>query len=329
MADKVPIDDVGSHLPAQIDLFICVASFESRCLSIAQRVHDRTKHAIVLQNARPSAIAELNSERLRGLFEGRIREHQISIASPTGTADLLWSQVVSAISKVDNGTVVVDITTFTHEQLLILIALIASIELKAQLLLVYNGAGEYSTNTDEEHVWLSRGVKRIRSVLGFPGLQLPTRKLHLIILVGFEIERAQALIEKMEPARLSLGVGHPEQSVSPQHHSRNQRFVDRLHAFLAKQSANQARVEIFNFSCVDPNAVRDRILGQTRAYGEFNTVVCPMNTKLSTVGVALAALAETSIQIAYSEAEEYNEAGYSTPGPTAMVVPFPQGVNSS
>ena len=38
-----------------------------------------------------------------------------------------------------------------------------------------------------------------------------------------------------------------------------------------------------------------------------------MNTKLSTLGAALAAVERPEIQLCYARAIEYNESGYSTP----------------
>jgi hypothetical protein len=45
-----------------------------------------------------------------------------------------------------------------------------------------------------------------------------------------------------------------------------------------------------------------------------------LNTKLSTVGVALAAIENPEIQICYAEPEEYNTDGYSKPGKEVTVI---------
>ena len=55
--------------------------------------------------------------------------------------------------------------------------------------------------------WLSKGVKEIRSVLGFPGEILPSRKNHLIVLTGYEYERAKTIIDILQPYSLALGFG--------------------------------------------------------------------------------------------------------------------------
>ena len=45
----------------------------------------------------------------------------------------------------------------------------------------------------------------------------------------------------------------------------------------------------------------------------MNTVIAPMNNKISTVGAALAALKNPNIQISYAQADIYNVVGYSMP----------------
>jgi len=314
MATKVDLSEIGRQLPASIDIFICTASFEERCTTVAGALSARVGQAIVIKNIESFTSASRHVERLRAIFPNNCAEVELSLSSPTQTADALKDLVCEKIGRLERGTVVIDITTFTHEQLLILLALVQNAPRKAEIILAYNGAAEYSTNTDEDHVWLSRGVRRVRSVLGYPGRLIPTKPLHLVVLVGFESERAQSLIEMMEPAMLSLGVGDPKHSVSSKHYARNQKFFDKLQQFLKRQSNQQPRTYQFQFSCVDPVMAQQSVLNHVRKFAAFNTVICPMNTKLSTVGVGMAAMQDDALQVVYAEADEYNEAGYSTPG---------------
>ena len=319
MSTKVPIPTIGATLVDEIDLFICTASFESRCLSIAIRVATRTKQAVIVRNSEFVASTESHYKKLQILFLNHAQEALVSSMSPTLTADVFSNAVISRMKEIGTGNVLLDITTFTHEHLLILLALIRSHDLPCKIQLGYTGAAEYSTNTDEESVWLSRGVGPVRSVLGYPGSMAPSKRLHLIILVGFEVERARALIEIMEPSKLSLGIGAIEKSISPHHYTRNERFHNRLQEFLSRQTQVQTEVDSFTFSCVDPNEARDAILQQAAKYPMFNVVICPMNTKISTVGAGLAALEDPGLQVVYAVVAEYNEAGYSTPGEVVRI----------
>lgn len=312
MSTKVALEALNRHLPSRLDIFVCSASFESRCVSIATQLANRAEKGVIIRTGEYISSSDKNFRTLKDLFVNDLVEALVSSSSATVTADALAAAVVAPMKALHSGNVFIDITTFTHEQLLILLALIKREALRCTVYCGYTGAAEYSINTDEADVWLSRGVRQLRSVLGYPGAMAPSKKLHLLVLVGFESERAQALIEKMEPSRLSLGIGNEAQSVSSDHYVRNERFFNRLRSFLATQTRVQAEVDIFSFSCIDPYEACAAVLDQAKKYPAFNTVICPMNTKISTVGSGLAALLAPELQLVYASAEDYNETGYSS-----------------
>ena len=99
-------------------------------------------------------------------------------------------------------------------------------------------------------------------------------------------------------------------------------FFKRVERFLERQSLTQVDVELFEFSCMNPIDTKHDVLNLAQRNPLYNTVICPMNTKFSTVGAGLAAIDNDHIQIAYTEAAEYNEQGYSTPGDTATIFQF-------
>jgi hypothetical protein len=314
MINKERLDSIRRVLPERLDLFICSASFEQRCVSVAEKVSARVERALVIRIQEGKNASEANFRSLKLIFKRKLFEIKASRESPTLTANAFSAEIMPEVEKAMSGNVLIDITTFTHEHLLILLGLLRAKSLLTKITMVYTSASEYSFNTNEENVWLSRGVRQARSVLGYPGQFAPSKRLHLMILAGFESERAQTLIELMEPARLSLGIGSINNSISPAHHSRNEHFFSRLKNFVEHKKTMNTEVDTFEFSCVDPLAARDAILAQTEKYREFNTVISPMNTKVSTVGAGLAALDCERIQVVYALPAEYNESGYSTPG---------------
>ena len=320
VSSKISLEELRAKFPGDIDLFVCSASFEERCLSVARSVAAKTKDVVIVRNDSYVSTEERNYKALQSLFGGEGHDAAVSSLSPTATADALKSEVVSRIPP--NGTVLVDITTFTHEHLLILMALIrmAPVGL-GKVIFAYTGAEEYSTNTDEKDVWLSHGVTSVRSILGYPGNMVPSRKLHLIVLVGFESERARSVIEILEPARLSLGVGDEAQSVSVSHYRRNRRFYSRIKDFIATQESVQAEVDTFSFSCVDPIKARATLLEHSSKYEGYNVVITPMNTKISTVGLGLAAFQKPDLQLICSCPQFYNQMGYSSPSEEVRFFP--------
>lgn len=312
MSTKIELVDLADALRGPIGLFVGMLSFEARSMSILRTLGGSTAQCLLFYN---SGI----STKMQGwLTEAKAISHALACATvdlddPLSTADSLTVHFAKALDET-NGTVFVDITTFTHEQLLIFLKVILALRGQRRVVLGYTGAEEYSINTDEDRVWLSRGVSGVRSVLGYPGALLPSKQLHLVVLVGFEHDRAQALIERFEPTRLSLGVGTQSTSITAGHYARNQRFFEKVQRFVSVRKHSYEHVDTFEFSCVSPEETRDAILAQAGTLSSgYNVVVCPLNTKLSTVGAALAAWSEPKIQIAYARAIEYNESGYATP----------------
>jgi len=235
---------------------------------------------------------------------------------PLKTADSLQLALASCARELPQ-TYLVDITTFTHEALLILLRLL-QLRLKPadSVTFVYTAASEYSVGDKEENKWLSKGIGEIRSVLGYPGKVLPTQKSHLVILAGFESERAERFIEEYEPNVLSIGLGAPDSSTSPAHAS----VSKAMHSRIVAQHKDGVT---FLFSCSDPmrtvTAIQDRI----RQVPGHNVLIAPMNTKISTIGAALVAFDDDSVQLCYATAHQYNETNYSKPDTNCYLFTVP------
>jgi len=243
---------------------------------------------------------------------------EVRVDSPVFTIDQFNRYLLPRISDA-TGKVLIDITTFTHEHLLILMYLLKRDHLLQKIVFGYTGAERYSPSNDAKDIWLSKGVKQIRSVLGFPGELVPSKSLHLIIQVGFELERAQRIIENYEPAKLSLGFAPGIVSVTQELAQTNREFFDSLHRFVGETRSNNTTVDHFEFSCIDPVETKNSLLKQVDRNLDFNTILCPLNTKIATIGAALLVFERPSVQLCYAEASIYNSANYSTPGPCITI----------
>jgi hypothetical protein len=214
------------------------------------------------------------------------------------------------IARIGEGSqrlsVLLDITTFTREALVSLLGLLRQFLPSGKVTCVYNSAKSYGAAG--ERVWLSRGVRDIRSVLGFPGEVLPARRFHLVVLVGYEVERPSGLIDAFEPHMLSLGVARRDQSISEEMFRTQQDFLQQLRA-----SRPASQIKEFECSARDPFEAKDAILRHVEACPGFNTVLAPFNTKLSVVGTCLAAMERRDILVCYAQPNAYNLDHYSAP----------------
>ena len=89
-------------------------------------------------------------------------------------------------------------------------------------------------------------------------------------------------------------------------------------------AATYGRVDHFNFAGRNPIEARDCIIAQAEKHAEHNIVIAPMSTKLSTIGVGLAAFTRVEYQICYAEAAQYNYLHYSVPSDRCYLLDLPE-----
>jgi hypothetical protein len=306
---RVKLADLDKVVAAPIDIFICSASFEARCRSIPDKLDKAgIKCALIAENENHRGLHADQMTYLLDKFGGIARPVMLDTTNPLKTADSFSKALDSATSSPHNR-VVVDITTFTHEALLILFNLIRRRFRPQRVQYLYANAKEYSVGDPLETKWLSKGVGDIRSVLGYPGEFLPSKKLHLVALVGFEHDRVLELIRNYEPAQISLGYATSDQPDSDEHLAVNKHRFQIVKSICG--SANE-----FTFPCYDLIGTTQAVERQVALHPDFNAVVAGLNTKASTLGVALAAMQNHKIQVCYAQALLYNHRNYSRPGST-------------
>ena len=291
-----------------VDLFICSASFERRCVSIAEHLDGtRIGHVLIAHNQRFRDVVDANLRFLQERFVGKESTLVVDSADPVLTA----TNVVEAIREQRGKSaqrILVDITAFTHETLLILFRVCNQEFDEASVVdFLYAPASEYSIGDDPGDKWLSKGISEVRSVMGYPGGFAPSRDTHLIVLAGFEDYRALSLIQELEPSLVSIGYGDRSEVGTGPHQVTNERNVERIRSVLGS-------VEAFVFSGYDALSAEETIRKMVRGHDQYNTILAPMNTKISTLGAARVALRDESIQICYAQADIYNYRNYSRPG---------------
>lgn len=303
---EVELRELSESIGEVIDLFICSASYESRCLSIPMHLDKaKVEKAVILQNENVMGNGPENSLFLQELFGDKATKITISKKQTLKTGDEII-KLLAPFSQATHFNCFVDITCLTHEALLVLFIVIREmLPRTANVQFLYTPAKEYDPGNEKSLKWLSKGLSGVRSILGYPGELMPSLKNELVVLVGFEVERTVKLIEAFEPHYLSFGLGLDE-PVNEEHKVINEQKHKRL-------SLLHPNAKSFIFSPTNPYFVRNKILELAAEKTDRNIIVSPMNTKLSTLGVALAVFANPRIQICYAPAAIYNVHNYSTP----------------
>ncbi len=304
------------HLGLDVFTFICSASYELRCLSIARKLADRVSKSAIFAIENLNVRIDSNLARLKNVLPDS-DVVMTDLAEPDKSASLIDKEVQKLLRGRDSQDVVVDITTFTHEHLLFLFkSLYARRERIRKLRCVYTSAKEYSFDERGQKKWLSKGCKDLRSVIGYPGIVYPGVGTVVILIVGFEHERASCVIDEMAPEYLYLGFGRPDKATAAAHKV-PMRVFNRI---VAANMATRKNVCQFKFASADPEDLRERIDEIIKSTASCNHIIVPMNTKLSTLATALIAFHNNDVQICYAQPETYNFNSYSKAGSTFHVV---------
>lgn len=317
------VEGVSLPLGAMDDLFIACASFEPRCTAAAERLSPQYKAhtAVIYVNQEvldPSEAnpVQQNLHRLRALLDQR--SDKVLVAE--GSWIDVKRQVVSireTLFGIDSfasiRSITIDSTTFNRESLLTTVALLRENLPAAVIRIIYVSPSAHGE-------WLSRGYRTIRNVLGFPGVQNSSLDNALVILCGFEADRALRLIEEHEPTLVQLGIGDP-----PTHADFLSRNLSAQEEILSKLVLRRQEVRRFQFPTASISACCDYLDSAIAPLlPRYNVVIAPMSTKLSTLAAMLIAEQYRQIQITYCVVSEYNTALYSQGATTAYIEKLPR-----
>lgn len=315
------LDKLKDKLEKHYNVFIASASYEKRSLSIINSIGNEIKfdHKLVSLSI---PHKNLIKENLAVFNEKEFSIVEISNTNQIETVNNFLFQINNILEKNPNASFLIDITTFTRQTLLILFRLLRNSLMKeSKIQLLYTPAKEYSIGLPYKDKWLTRGILEVNSVFGYSGIIRPSRPYHLIILMGFEVERASSLITAYEPSKITVGYARKTASISEEHYQLNKLKFDEL-------LTEFPNAESFEFTCIDVLECKKEIIKQTQKHIGHNIIVSPMNNKISTLSCALAAFDNDELQLAIAIPAIYNYENYSIPGDGCYLIEMPDFVKS-
>lgn len=286
-------------------IFISCVSFEERTKTIPSWISS-SKHpptsACLFFNRFHKPLTSNTLDILENYFACEVTRYEIRNGDPLFSADQFINCINFNYNHFGKTDYFIDVTTFTREWIFILLAALKSHSDKIKRIFIsYNPASSMSPS------WLSKGAKSFRTVLGYPGNILPSKKNHLVLILGHEFERASSIIELCDPHTLSIGVGSESASINKEMWALNVEYLQQLKTYYSFE------INEFTLDLVNPFHSRDNLKSHISKYGGLNTIIAPLNTKMSSVGACLLALADPSIQLCYLQVEFYNTSDYSKP----------------
>lgn len=298
------------------DILICSASFENRCLAVASSINkDVINAALVCRYRSHAQLTEGNNNKLIDIFKNKAKPVSLDKDSPLSIYDTLYDAILEHRPK----SILLDISTFTRETILITLMLLKQDIFKdIDVTLGYVPADRYSASKKEinNEIWLSKGVSEIRTILGYAGSYTSLKKNLLIVLVGFEKERAEILINSFEADKLYLGCVPPQESHSEELSAINKENFNRLVSIVGECNT-------FEFSCrylQQTYEVLKEIIEENK--DDYNIIISPMNNKLSTLAVANVAFEYPEVQVCYASTNQYNTEAYSSPAEKVILFNF-------
>jgi hypothetical protein len=178
-----------------------------------------------------------------------------------------------------------------------------------ELTFVYNVAAQYSGDDETHSKWISKGIREVRSVIGYPGGWSPGEPTTLIALPGFDSERMRRLVEDVEPDHLIVGIACPTGDRHPWSAEKNRK--------IAEQLLTTRKGHTFDYPALDPLAVVDAVVREAHGISG-NVLLAPLNSKISTIAIAALARRQPDWQVCYAPALIYNPE-YATSSDAFMV----------
>lgn len=287
------------------DLYFTSAGFEERTLVASETLDPEYEAELGIIYVNSEYFNRPNSEKT----EKHLEELQDTLDQFCETVDVIMGSWLEAdeqlhtlrdalgeLSNKDPLRVTIDVTSFNREALFVSFNILQSLTEDITTRILYVSPEEYGD-------WLTEGHRKTRNIIGFAGMQNTKKPTLLIILSGFEEMRTLNTIEEVEPAKAMIGTGDPPLKES----------------FLDKNEQNQEAIlnrqdtERFEFPADSVNdsyqCIRDLI---SENVSDYNIILSPMSTKLSTLGTWKAANQFPEVQVIYTIPAKYNLENYSS-----------------
>lgn len=318
MINSINVSQLQTRDIGHVDVFIAFCGFEKRCLSVIKNLQlSKINKALIFMNTESCTESRENLVCFKNTLETKMDLISIDLFNPIDVADNMLGSIRRLCNGIDKPHLFVDITSFTHEALLVFLAMSQLYFQNAVIEYAYSNASIYASElNDTDEKWLSRGIREVRSILGYAGDIKPSQETVLIMMVGYECERAWQLIDSLSPEELIITYNDASGSTDQTNGDANL-----VHASLLKDLAafyqNPKQFIVPSNNPFETARKLEEIVSSIPP--SKNIIIAPMNNKLATFGAGLVALKRPDIQLCYAPAIYYNTSCYSIEGDTCYL----------
>src|ERR1700694_4294609 len=226
MNDCVPsvINSLRPYKDGEKDrAFICFGSPELRSLGALSLSSDYQAGVVCIIGItdEPNADRDANLKKARRLGKkvGKVFDIPAVHVDPLIGLDRLASIIGESDSK--SGVITVDISTFPKNSLLLTLKSLELIHGVQLIRVIYTEPKSYSTSPQQGHAF---GLRRTRVVPTFSAPFRANRELVLVMLLGYEGDRALGIWQRIQPHRTIVALGRPA------YRSEWENFAERINA---------------------------------------------------------------------------------------------------
>lgn len=273
---KLPLNE--SHLPDNALFLMCVTE-EDRSRGILERsIKWQPSHIAMVTYSGENPRRDWQLDLVKKVVQDRSLAHAITECDEAFPAKCLKSQIdaLSLLFGTTRPPLVIDISVFTKRNLLMLWQWLDDIKAWDRVTIVYSEPDNYLVS---KYIPLTFGLESLLQIPGAPGVADCSRPVHLVLLLGYEGDRALAVYEQIQPMQTTLFVPHPP--YRPDWEGRTEEF----NRDLLNLTGNQ---HVRRVDAIDPAATASMLratIGPGDRRSQNAVVICSLGTKPQTLGV--------------------------------------------
>ena len=205
------IENIGTMVNNEPDdIFVCAGSHETRCLGSVRKLETsyKAKGVFILKYSHKNEEREKHLTEMRSILKevGTIKEFLVDEEMPIPVINEIIQEMVQYIKNLDHPKIIIDISTLIKWHLLILLKALDSKGLLNKCRFIYTEPEDYIIELFQP---LSFGIKEIFPIPLFSGNFDFAKDCLLVIMLGYEGDRAMGLLENIDPTECLLLIPKP------------------------------------------------------------------------------------------------------------------------
>ena len=302
------------------DVLICAGSPEERCLGSIRRLAKdyKANNSFILcysdhRNERRRLHLEEMSQRLKII--GDCTEFKIDEEKPIPVLNSIVDKIEECVRGKANPKISFDISTIIKWHILFLLRALEKKDLLKGIRFLYTEPEDYVTNLFQP---LSFGIREIFPIPTYYGNYDLSKESLLILMLGYEGDRAIALLEDIDPTDCLLLI--PKPAYHPEWDGRTEEMNKEIINLVGK-----SKIEYIDSRNPVKVAIQMKKLLSNGKYATYNHIISPLGTKPQTLGLFLyIASRPVDTNLLYAAPLKHNELFYSKGVGRTWILPFRQ-----